>query len=75
MSASAATTSYSVTGMTCGHCVAAVTEEVGRLEGVSDVAVELVPDGASKVTVTSAGPLDEGAVRQAVGEAGYELAG
>ena len=76
MSADPTTTStYAVSGMTCGHCAAAVTDELGRLDGVSDVAVELVPDGLSKVTVTSAGPLDEGAVRQAVDEAGYELAG
>lgn len=67
------TATYSVTGMTCGHCVNAVTEEITRLPGVSGVEVDLVPDGASAVTVTSADPLTEPAVREAVDEAGYEL--
>jgi copper chaperone len=67
------TATYAVTGMTCGHCVAAVTEEVSRLDGVQDVTVELVKDGASSVQVTSANPLDEAAVREAVDEAGYTL--
>ena len=62
---------YSVSGMTCGHCVASVTEEVSELAGVTDVAVDL-PTGA--VSVTSAEPLDDDAVRAAVEEAGYELA-
>lgn len=66
------TSTYTVTGMTCGHCVSAVTEEVGRLPGVRDVAVDL-PSGA--VTVASDGPLSEAMVREAVEEAGYELAG
>jgi copper chaperone len=69
------TATYAVTGMTCGHCVGAVTEEISKLPGVSDVAVDLVAGGASTVTVTSAAPLDEPAVREAVDEAGYELAG
>jgi copper chaperone len=61
---------YTVTGMTCGHCVSAVTEEVGQLPGVTDVQVDLA---TGKVTVTSGAPLDEQAVRDAVDEAGYEL--
>jgi len=65
------TTTYTVTGMTCGHCVASVTEELSELAGVTDVAVVL-ETGA--VTVTSAEPLDEAAVRAAVDEAGYQLA-
>ncbi|NHC44270.1 heavy-metal-associated domain-containing protein [Motilibacter aurantiacus] len=69
------TTTYTVTGMTCGHCVGAVTEEISRLRGVTDVAVDLNPGGASVVTVTSSAPLDEPAVREAVDEAGYELTG
>lgn len=69
------TTTYPVTGMTCGHCVSAVVEELGRLDGVSDVAVALVPGGRSSVTVTSAQPLDDTEVRAAVDEAGYEIAG
>lgn len=64
------TATYTVTGMTCGHCVAAVTEEVGGIAGVSDVSVEL-ESGA--VTVTSESPLDRGAVASAVEEAGFEL--
>jgi copper chaperone len=63
---------FTVTGMTCSHCVASVSEEVGALDGVTDVAVDL-PTGA--VTVTSAEPIDEARVRAAVEEAGYQLAG
>ena len=48
---------YQVTGMTCEHCVRAVTEELARLDGVREVSVELVPEGSSAVTVTSDGPL------------------
>ena len=69
------TSTYSVTGMTCGPCVAAVTQELSGLPGVTEVAIELVPEGLSMVTVSSAGPLAEDAVRAAVDEAGYELAG
>lgn len=69
------TTTYTVTGMTCGHCVAAVTEELSVLPGVTEVAIGLVPEGLSTVTVSSSGPLAEDTVRAAVDEAGYELAG
>jgi copper chaperone len=65
------TTTFPVTGMTCAHCVASVTEEVGELPGVSSVAVDLVVGGDSTVTVESDGPLDPEAVRAAVDEAGY----
>jgi len=68
------TASYSVSGMTCSHCVAAVTEEVGRLAGVSAVDVDLNAGGDSRVTVTSEAPLPVDAVRTAVDEAGYALA-
>ncbi|NHC15551.1 heavy-metal-associated domain-containing protein [Motilibacter deserti] len=71
---SATTTTYAVAGMTCGHCVGAVTEEIGKLPGVTGVSVDLNPEGASAVTVTSTAPLDEPSVREAVDEAGYELA-
>ena len=64
------TTTYTVSGMTCEHCVASVTEELSELDGVSAVAVDL---GRGAVTVTSAGPLDAGQVREAVEEAGYLL--
>lgn len=63
---------YTVRGMTCGHCVASVTEEISEIEGVTGVVVEL-PTGA--VTVTSDQPVDDAAVRAAVEEAGYRLAG
>ena len=52
-----ATTTYKVTGMTCGHCVNAVTSELTGLSAVSGVTVDLVPDGISLITVTSEGPL------------------
>ena len=65
------TETYTVTGMTCGHCAASVTEEISELAGVEDVAV-VVETGA--VTVTSAAPLDPAAVQAAVEEAGYALA-
>ena len=65
------TETYTVTGMTCGHCAASVPEELTELAGVETVDV-VVETGA--VTVTSATPLDESAVRAAVEEAGYALA-
>jgi copper chaperone len=61
---------YSVTGMTCDHCVRAVQSEVGKVPGVASVAVDLV---AGEVTVQSEGPVDSAAVRAAVEEAGFEL--
>lgn len=67
------TTTYSVTGMTCAHCVAAVTDEISQLPGVNGVSVDLDAAGASQVTVASDAPLDEELVREAVDEAGYEL--
>ncbi|HEV7755748.1 MAG TPA: heavy-metal-associated domain-containing protein [Mycobacteriales bacterium] len=69
------TASYSVTGMTCGHCVAAVTEELTALPGVENVHVQLVPGAVSVVTVTSGAPLTDDVVREAVDEAGYEVTG
>jgi copper chaperone len=69
------TTTYQVTGLTCGHCVSAVTEELRALPEVSEVAVDLVAGGVSTVTVTSAQPLDEQQVAGALDEAGdYHLA-
>lgn len=65
------TSTYTVTGMTCGHCVASVTEEVQEIPGVEDVRVDL-ESGA--VAITSAEQLDPAAVRSAVEEAGYQLA-
>ena len=66
------TETYTVTGMTCGHCVSSVTEEVTGLPGVTDVQVELA---TGKVTVTADQPVGEEQVRAAVEEAGYSLAG
>jgi copper chaperone len=66
------TATYTVTGMTCGHCVSSVTEEVSQVPGVTAVDVDL-PSGG--LTVTSEAPVDEAAVRAAVEEAGYEVAG
>lgn len=61
---------YTVTGMTCEHCVASVTEEVSEIDGVTEVAVDL-PTGA--VTVISSEPVDAADVRAAVEEAGYRI--
>lgn len=65
------TRTYQVTGMTCGHCVAAVTREVESLEPVTDVRVELE---SGDVTVTSERPLTDEEIAGAVDEAGYQLA-
>jgi copper chaperone CopZ len=65
------TSTYTVTGMTCAHCVQAVTGELTALPGVDEVQVDL---GTGHVTVTSAAPLADEDVRAAVDEAGYELA-
>jgi copper ion binding protein len=67
-----ATSEYLVTGMTCGHCVSSVKEEVGQIDGVSGVEVDLA---SGRVTVTSAQPVAREAVAAAVDEAGYALAG
>ncbi|ANH38132.1 Lead, cadmium, zinc and mercury-transporting ATPase [Nocardioides dokdonensis FR1436] len=64
------TSTWTVTGMTCGHCVASVTEELSEVAGVESVDVTL-ETGA--VVVTSTGPLERATVEQAVSEAGYTL--
>ena len=69
------TETFRVTGMTCAHCVAAVTEELTALDDVSTVSVDLVAGGTSTVTIESSAPLDSAAVAEAVDEAGYALAG
>jgi copper chaperone CopZ len=69
------TTAYQVTGMSCQHCVHAVTEELAGVGGVASVEVELLPGGESLVTVTSDRPLAEQAFAAALEEAGdYHLA-
>jgi copper chaperone len=65
------TRTFTVTGMTCGHCVASVTEEVEEVAGVESVEVALE---TGTLTVTSSQPVDDAAVRAAVEEAGYQLA-
>ena len=67
------TATYQVDGMTCGHCVQHVTDELTALTGVTEVAIDLVAGGTSTVTVTSAAPLEHEAVAAAVDEAGYAL--
>ena len=67
----AVTSTYTVSGMTCSHCVQAVTSEISELPGVDTVQVDL---STGAVTVISAAPLSADAVRAAVDEAGYELA-
>lgn len=64
------TATFSVSGMTCDHCVAAVRAEVGRVDGVTGVDVQLA---TGAVTVESDRPVDPAAVSAAVGEAGYEV--
>ena len=66
------TATYTVSGMTCGHCVAAVREEVGKVDGVTGVEVELA---TGTVTVAADGPVDPAAIAAAVDEAGYEVTG
>ncbi len=64
------TRTWTVTGMTCAHCVASVTEEVTEVPGVEEVSVDLA---TGTLTVTSTAPLDDADVRAAVEEAGYAL--
>lgn len=64
---------YGVLGMTCGHCVASVQEELGAVDGVEAVEVRLHVGGASDVAVRASRPLDRDEVRAAVEEAGYSL--
>ena len=64
------TSTYTVAGMTCKHCVASVTEEVSEIGSVRDVQVDL---STGALTVTSDGDVDDRAVRAAVAEAGYQV--
>lgn len=65
-------TTYAVSGMSCGHCKAALTKVIGELPGVSGVEVDL---GSGQVTVTSAAEPDDDVIAEVVDEAGYELTG
>lgn len=69
------TSTYTVTGLTCGHCVQAVTEEVSEIDGVTAAHVDLVPSGESTLTVSSETPVDRDALAAAITEAGeaYQL--
>lgn len=64
------TATYTVTGMTCNHCVMSVTEEVTEVESVTEVDVDLA---SGQMTVTSDEPVAESAIRDAVEEAGYQV--
>lgn len=69
------TQTFAVTGMTCGHCAGAVTEEIQQLPGVTDVAVDLVAGGISTVKVTSTESIGDTLIAAALEEAGdYQLA-
>jgi copper ion binding protein len=62
------TKTFTVTGMTCGHCVAAVRDELGKIAGVRRVDVDL---GSGNVTLTSDAPVDDQVIAEAVDEGGY----
>lgn len=68
-------TQLSISGMTCGHCVASVTEELKEVSGVQDVRVNLVAGGVSTAVVTSAEPIEPKLLGEAVAEAGYTVVG
>ncbi len=61
-------TSYTVTGMSCGHCAQAIREEVGKLDGVTEIAIDVA---GGVLTIDSAAPIPTAAVVAAVDEAGY----
>lgn len=65
------TTTVSISGMTCGHCVDSVTEEINAIQGVQNVSVDLNKDGISTATITSESDLDQEQIGEAVAEAGY----
>jgi len=67
-----ASSTYTVKGMTCGHCAGSVSAEVTKIPGVTDVSVDVA---AGRLTVTSDRPVSAGAVTEAVEEAGYEVVG
>lgn len=70
------TSTWAVTGMTCGHCAQAVTSELTALPGVTDVAVEVNSGGTSTVTITADSQPDQTSLAAAISEAGdYVLVG
>ena len=68
---STVSTTVNVSGMTCGHCVSSVSEELETLAGVEKVDVDLNSGGVSTVTITSTGALSTSEIGEAVAEAGY----
>ena len=68
------TATYLVEGMTCGHCVSSVTSELMKLEGVTEVSVDLQPEGLSAVHVTSDADISDSEASEAIEEAGYQVA-
>lgn len=62
-----------IEGMTCGHCVQAVTSEITSLRGVRDVSIELVSGGVSRATIVTDDPIATTAVAAAITEAGYRM--
>lgn len=64
------TQTYAVTGLTCGHCAAAITDEVSEITGVSNVNVDLNVGGESTLTFDASEPVSADALREAIGEAG-----
>lgn len=73
MSDTTTTMTYTVAGMTCDHCVRSVTESLSALAGVTGVTGVAVDLASGRVTVSGDGPVDDGSVREAVIEAGYEV--
>jgi len=67
------TTTLSISGMTCGHCVASVQEEIGALPGVTGVTVDLVNGGISTAVVTAEREVSVPELSEAVAEAGYTV--
>ena len=67
------TTTVHVDGMTCGHCVASVTEEIESIDGVQGVSIDLNAGGVSEVTVSSDRKLKHESISEAVAEAGYVM--
>ncbi|MCC3283764.1 MULTISPECIES: heavy-metal-associated domain-containing protein [Arthrobacter] len=68
-------TELNISGMTCGHCVASVTEELTAIGGVEDVKVDLQPEGISTAVITSTEPIAPEILSEAVAEAGYTVVG
>lgn len=67
------TLTVSISGMTCGHCVSSVKEEIQAIAGVDSVDVNLNAGGVSTATITSVSPISEATISEAVAEAGYTL--